>query len=348
MAKDIIKIHQINKKFLQQEVLKDINLSIKQGSITGIIGKSGAGKTTLLRCMNLLEQPDSGIIEINSKNILKLKANKLKLLRQKIGMVFQSFNLISNYTVAQNIALPIEIAGKSKQYISQKVAAIAKLVGLKDKLAEYPSCLSGGQKQRVAIARALVGEVEILLCDEFTSALDPETTLEILELLRDINKSLNVTIILITHDMSVIREICDFVFVINNGEIVETGEIEQIFYNPHHEITKSLISTMFARDIPNAFKTRIIDKPVKNCEIMLRLLFGKSSSQQAIISEMIKVFDISINIISGHLDHIRDATLGNLMITFKYDSKLLAKIITYFEEHQISFELLGYLRGVDE
>ncbi len=348
MAENIIKIHQLNKKFLQQEVLKDINLSIKQGSITGIIGKSGAGKTTLLRCMNLLEQPDSGSIEINGKNILKLNATKLKPVRQKIGMVFQAFNLLSNYTVAQNIALPLEIAGKAKQYINQKIRAIAKLVGLKDKLTEYPSCLSGGQKQRVAIARALVGEVEILLCDEFTSALDPETTLEVLELLRDINQNLGVTIILITHDMSVIREICDFVFVIDDGQIIENGEIEQIFYTPSHQVTKSLINTMFARDIPNVFKVRITKHPVSNGDIMLRLLFGKNSSQQAIISEMIKIFDMSINIIAGHLDHIRDATLGNLLITFKYEPKLLSKVISYLEKHQIRLELLCYLRGTDE
>ncbi len=347
MTENIIKIQQLNKTFLQQEVLKDINLSIKLGSITGIIGKSGAGKTTLLRCMNLLEQPDSGKIEINDQDILKLNANKLKPVRQKIGMVFQAFNLLSNYTVAENIALPLEIASKSKQYINQKIRAIAKLVGLEDKLAEYPSCLSGGQKQRVAIARALVGDVEILLCDEFTSALDPETTLEVLELLRNINQNLGVTIILITHDMSVIREICDFVFVINDGQIIENGEIEQIFYTPHHQVTKALISTMFARDIPNALKARMIEQPVKNCDIMLRLLFGKNSSQQAIISEMIKIFDMSVNIIAGHLDHIRDATLGNLLITFKYESKLLAKIISYLEEHQIRLELLGYLRRMN-
>ena len=347
MNESIIQIYNLNKIFADHAVLKDINLLIYKSSITGIIGKSGAGKTTLLRCFNLLEKPEVGEILINNKNIIDFSFSHLKKLRLKIGMVFQTFNLLYNYTVAENIALPLKLAKYSKEQIKKKVDDIAKLVGLENKLSYYPSRLSGGQKQRVAIARALVADVEILLCDEFTSALDPETTLEILELLREINERLGVTIILVTHDMSVIREICDSVFVLDHGQIIEHGKVEQIFYNPRHEVTKSLISTMFARDIPNVLKTRIIENPSKNCEIMIRLLFGQYSSQKAIVSDLIKKFDISINIIAGHLDHIRDATLGNLLITFKYDQPLLAKIINYFEEHQIRLELIGYLRGIN-
>lgn len=348
MNKDIIKIDNLSKNFNQKEVLKDINLSIMQGSITGIIGKSGAGKTTLLRCLNLLEKPNTGSINVKGDNILNIDSKKLKSIRQKMGMVFQSFNLLSNKNIAKNIALPLKIADIEQKEIDYKVKKIAEFVGLEDKLSEYPSNLSGGQKQRIAIARALVGEVDILLCDEFTSALDPETTLEMLELLRVINQEKSVTIILITHDMSVIREICDFVFVMDAGRIIEYGEVEQIFYSPKERITKSLINNMFARDIPNTLKSRIIKNPTEESDVMLRLLFGRDSSQQAFISEMIKIFDISINIISGHLDHIKDATLGNLLITFKYKKTILDKILIYLENNQIHAELVGYLRGNDE
>ncbi len=341
-----VDIINLNKKYANNTVLNNINLSIKNGSITGFIGKSGAGKTTLLKCLNLLEVPDSGEIIIDGQNILTLKPCNLRRLRKKIGMVFQSFNLLNNRTVAKNIALPLELIGLPKAQIAAKVATIASLVGLTNKLDVYPNNLSGGQKQRVAIARALVCDVNLLLCDEFTSSLDPDTTLEILALLVEINTKLGVTIVIITHDMTVVREICDYVHVIEQGNVIESGIVQEIFYNPKHEITKSLINITLAKEIPNTLKNKLIESASDDCQVMVRLIFLHTSAQKAIISELITSFNISVDIISGHLDHIRNETLGNLLITFKYDRSLYSKIEQFFATHNIRQELLGYLKGI--
>jgi D-methionine transport system ATP-binding protein len=227
---------------LKTEILKNIQINIPRGSIVGLIGKSGAGKTTLLRCLNLLERPDSGQVRVNGQDLMSLSNDQLMKVRQKMGMVFQSFHLLNSKTVFKNIALPLEILGLSREEISLKVNEVAELVGLEGKLNHYPSQLSGGQKQRVAIARALATHSDILLCDEFTSALDPETTIEILNLIRDIKSRLGITIVLVTHDMSVVKKICDMVFVVETGEVVETGSVQEILYSPKHPATQRLVS----------------------------------------------------------------------------------------------------------
>lgn len=344
MSDILVKINCLNKTFADTSILKDVNLFIKKFSITGIIGKSGAGKTTLLRCLNLLEKPDTGQIIIDGQNIISFDSANLRKIRQKIGVVFQSFNLISNKTVAKNISLPLECIGMAKNKIDEKVKHIADLIGLKEKLSVYPSCLSGGQKQRVAIARSLISDVDILLCDEFTSALDPETTLEILELLYQINTTLKVTIIIITHDMTVIREICDYVYVMDKGQIVENGQTFEIFYNPQHEVTRALVSSVLVREIPNSYKTRLTDIPISSNEVLVSLIFSNYSSHKSLVSAVIREFNISINIISGHLDHVRDSTLGNLLISFQYDLVLYPKIVQFLKQHGVNIELLGYLR----
>jgi D-methionine transport system ATP-binding protein len=344
MKNNIIEIIDLNKNFGETIALQNINLAIKKSSITGFIGKSGAGKTTLLRCINLLETPDTGQIKIHGKNLLKLSEKETKEFRRKIGMIFQSFNLLTNRNVRANIALPLEFMPVDKKEIDNKVNTIGSLVGLEDKLNSYPNELSGGQKQRVAIARSLVSDVDILLCDEFTSALDPETTLEILSLIKDINTKLGVTIILITHDMSVIREICDFVYVMDNGNLVESGEIEKIFYNPQHYVTKSMINTLLSKEMPNALVSKLENNPSTNCDVVVCLIFASDSSRKAIVSKVIKKFDIAVNIISGHLDHIRNTTLGNLLVTFKYDVILYSNIVKFFQENKVHLEFLGYLK----
>jgi len=239
----MIQLNNISKSFevkaVRIDALKDISLSIEKGEIFGVIGASGAGKSTLIRCVNLLERPDSGQVIIENDDLMSLSSTGLMLKRRKIGMIFQHFNLLSSRTVYGNISFPLELEGKSKEFISQKVLELLRLVGLEVKADVYPANLSGGQKQRVAIARALANDPYILLCDEATSALDPATTKSILKLLKKINKQLDLTILLITHEMDVIKSICDQVAVLDHGELIETGPVESIFANPQETTTKN-------------------------------------------------------------------------------------------------------------
>lgn len=238
----IIEIKNLHKTYQEQIVLDNINIHITSGSIVGVIGKSGAGKTTLFRCLDLLELPDSGKIIVHGIDILRCNSKQLNKFRQKIGVVFQSFNLLNNRTVGENVALPLEFLGMDKNLIADKVKYMLSMVGIANKIDCYPANLSGGEKQRAAIARALVSDVEILLCDEFTSALDAPTTNEILQLLKTINNQLGVTILLVTHDMFVVKEICQYVYVMDHGKIVEEGNICDIVNHPGNEITKNLFT----------------------------------------------------------------------------------------------------------
>lgn len=330
------------------DVLKGVSLSVPQGHIFGIIGRSGAGKSTLLRCLNGLERPTSGDISIQQQSLVySTKIDRRKILH-KIGTVFQNFNLLSRRTVLQNIALPLEFMGFSIDEITLKTQKIAALVGLSDKHNAYPSQLSGGQRQRVAIARALVSEVTLLLCDEFTSALDPETSLEILALLRELNQELGITIVLVTHDMSVIREICDEVCVLDQGKVVEIGSVESILLRPQHEVTQSLVSHLFIKDLPRTIHDSIHDEPFKDDYAVLRLMFPDNTSFQPTIASLIQKFNVPINIIAGSLGHVREVTFGSMIVTMpthgspKEDS-LLSEVLTYLNTHHIAAEILGYI-----
>ncbi|QRG68646.1 methionine ABC transporter ATP-binding protein [Brevibacillus choshinensis] len=242
----MVGIHKLNKTYKSAKgvitVLQDIDLHIEKGDIFGIIGFSGAGKSTLIRCLNRLEEPDSGRIEIGGKVVTNLSEKELRQARQKIGMIFQQFNLLDAKTVFQNVAFPLEVAGLPKRYIQQRVREILDLVQLGDKANVYPFQLSGGQKQRVGIARALVNEPELLLSDEATSALDPQTTYSILELLKDINRQLNLTIVLITHELDVLQHICNNMAVLEKGRIVETGAVEKFFLRPESDTARRFVS----------------------------------------------------------------------------------------------------------
>ncbi|MBP1764224.1 MAG: Sulfate-transporting ATPase, partial [Firmicutes bacterium] len=229
--------------------LKGIDLGVKAGEIYGIIGKSGAGKSTLIRCINMLEKPSSGNVVVDGEDITLLSERQLRETRKKIGMIFQHFNLISSRTVYDNVAFPLELAGKSKQEIEAEVLPLLELVGLSDRMNRYPAELSGGQKQRVAIARALANHPKVLLCDEATSALDPQTTRSILELLKDINRKFQLTIVLITHEMQVIKEICDRVAVIEGGLIIEQGAVVEVFTRPQSATTRDFIRTIAGYDL---------------------------------------------------------------------------------------------------
>ncbi len=241
----MIELKKVTKRFYQKGkeiiALSEVSLLVPKGKIFGVIGASGAGKSTLIRCVNLLERPTSGSVIVDGKDLMALSSSALATERRHIGMIFQHFNLLSLRTVFDNVAFPLELEGRSKQEIKDRVSELLKLVGLEDKAAVYPENLSGGQKQRVAIARALATNPKVLLCDEATSALDPATTKSILLLLKDINQRLNITILLITHEMRVVRNICDEVAVINSGQLIEQGPVEEVFTSPKNELTKEFI-----------------------------------------------------------------------------------------------------------
>lgn len=299
--------------------LKNINLNVESGEIYGIIGFSGAGKSTLIRIINLLESPSSGEVIVNNKNLRTLSQKDLRLERQKMGMIFQHFNLLTSKNVFENIAFALEIAKWDKASIKSRVLELLDLVDLSDKIHSYPSQLSGGQKQRVAIARALANHPHLLLCDEATSALDTKTTKSILSLLKSIQKKLNLTIILITHQIDVVRSICDKMCVISNGKIVEEGFVEDIFINPQNEITKELISFLLPSKDEN-----IIDLLDDKGDVY-KVIFTGDNAHKPLISQMIRDFNVDVNILSGSIDEVQNTELGHLVIKILGDDLAKSK-----------------------
>jgi len=302
--------------------LHNVSLSIARGRIFGIIGRSGAGKSTLLRLVNRLEQPTAGAVRVNGHDVLGLSAADLVLLRRRIGMVFQHFNLLSAKTVWENVALPLKIAGVPKQQIREKVDALLELVGLSDKRDCLPARLSGGQKQRVGIARALVHDPDILLCDEATSALDPETTQAILALLKDIRRRLGLTIILITHEMAVIREVCDSVAVLEAGQVVETGEVWRVFGDPRHEATRSLLRPL-VHDLPEEWSARLQTfepSPVPRLgavELVLDMRFtgaGEREPELGLLLNRLGTLSQKVSLIQSALEPIQGRMQGRLVL----------------------------------
>lgn len=315
--------------------LKDINLTISDGEIYGIMGLSGAGKSSLIRCINMLEKPTSGSILINGVEMTKLKPKELRNMRKKIGMIFQHFNLLMNSTVYENIAFPLKISKVSDSVIKKRVDELLDVVDLKDKKYAYPSQLSGGQKQRVGIARALANNPDIILSDEATSALDPTTTESILNLLKNINKQYGITIVVITHEMSVIRNLCDKVAVLEDGRIIEEGNVIDIFSNPSTETSKRFLKDMIAELPPDI----LLDDENPNEEI-LRLSFFGNSSNQPVISHMIKNFDVEVNIISGNIERVQNSQIGNLLIKISGEENSIKDAIKFLENNGLRIEVL--------
>lgn len=314
--------------------LNDINLTIKDGCIFGIIGLSGAGKSSLVRCINRLEEPTEGKILINDIDITSLKKAGLREMRKKIGMIFQHFNLLSNSTVYENIAFPLKISSYPKDKIKDRVNELLSLTELEDKSSSYPSQLSGGQKQRVGIARALANNPKLLLSDEATSALDPKTTQSILKLLKDINKKFGITIIVITHEMDVIKEICDEVAVLEDGSIIEQGNVVDIFSNPVTETAKSFIEDM-SSSLPN--NVDINDKPE---EEVVKLRFQGNVTKEPVISRLIKKYDIDVNILVGNVDNIQGISVGNLLIKITGKPGDVKSSIKYLNDLGLQVEVL--------
>ena len=297
------------------KALKDINLTIQRGEIFGIIGRSGAGKSSLIRTLNRLENPSSGTVAVNGVNISAMNEDDLVAFRRRTGMIFQHFNLLSAKTVRENIELPLKVAGVSAAARKLKVDSLLKLVGLEARHNAYPAQLSGGQKQRVGIARALVHDPEILLCDEATSALDPETTHSILALLKSINQTLKLTIVLITHEMEVIREICDRVVVLEHGEMIESGDVWQVFGEPQHEVTQTLL-TPTRQNLPENIQAQLHPYPKSARDaLLLRLSYSGFEASRPNLSALVKALGHDVQIISSSLDVIQQRTVGSVLLT---------------------------------
>ena len=339
----MIELKHITKIFHTQkgdiEACHDVNLTIQNGEIFGVIGYSGAGKSTLVRIINQLEKQTSGEVVIDGEDISQLSSQALRQKRMKIGMIFQHFNLLWSRTVKRNIELPLEIAGIDKEIRKKKTKELIELVGLQGRENAYPSELSGGQKQRVGIARALANDPTILLCDEATSALDPDTTEQILDLLKKINKQLGITIVMITHQMEVVQKVCHRIAVMSDGQVVEEGHVKDIFEHPKHMITRR-----FVRDISSKVTDDQLNENLKTIYpngILLRLTFDEDIARQPIVSKVIKGTDLDISIVSGNLTNTIDSSFGILIINVlggnqeQYDY-----IIQVFENYQVNVEVI--------
>ena len=311
------------------EAAKNISFSIEKGEIFGIIGLSGAGKSTLVRCLNLLERPTSGTIRIKGKNFMELSERKLRKERQNIGMIFQHFNLLMQRTALDNVCFPMEIVGISKKEARKKALEYLKIVGLEEKALSYPSQLSGGQKQRVAIARVLASDSEILLCDEATSALDPQTTKSILELIRKINKEYGITVVVITHEMSVVQEICNRVAVLERGVLVESGTVEELFRSPKTEAARRLVFSGRAQ----------IQK--MNGKRLVRVTFKDKSSFEPVIANLVLTYRTPVNILYADTKNIGGAAEGEMILQLPEIEETAEKMIEYLRETNMGVEELS-------
>ena len=324
------------------KALDDVSIEIRPGEIFGIIGRSGAGKSTLVRCINLLNRPSEGTVTVDGKNLTELSEDELRESRRSIGMIFQHFNLLSSRTVYDNVALPLELVGTPKNVIREKVEPLLKLVGLTEHAHKYPSQLSGGQKQRVGIARALTNDPKVLLSDEATSALDPETTVATLALLKRINKELGLTIVMITHEMQVVKQICERVVVMNYGKIVEQGKVVDIFMSPQHETTKALIGNVMARDMPasilDRFRKARENHPNSDAVYLLRLAFSGNEVTRPVISECSRRFNLDFNILRGTVDDVQGQTLGSLTVLIEAESSVFIEAVNFLRESGVVVE----------
>lgn len=336
----MIRLSAVTKTYAEQQVLKSVDLDIRQGEIFGIIGQSGAGKSTLLRCINLLEKPDSGSVYIDQQDICQLEGDALRLARLQTAMIFQHFNLLQSRTVFENIALAMKIQGFEQEAIESKVEELLELVRLKDKAHQYPSNLSGGQKQRVAIARALSCSPKILLCDEATSAIDPKTREAILALLKKINQTLGITIVLITHEMDVIKSICHRLAVMESGRIIETTSLSEALNQSDTHASQLLFASIKPR-LPNYLAECLSDE-VSNRPV-LRLYFKGAEASTPFISQSSRALNIDINILLANIDSFDNVTCGVLVVEIKADLAQFDAFRAACTNAGIPLEILGYV-----
>ena len=334
-ATEIIRLENVNKTYETKDgqvvALKNINLSIQKGDIFGIIGMSGAGKSTLVRCLNLLEVPTEGKVIIEGNDLTSLKEKELRILRRNIGMIFQHFNLLMQKNVLDNVCFPLELAGMKKKEAKAKARELLEIVGLKDREKAYPIQLSGGQKQRVAIARALANNPKILLCDEATSALDPQTTSSILELLKEINEKYEITIVIITHQMSVVQEVCKNVGIIDGGELVEKGEVLEIFSNPKTKKAKELILSGSENGARKELQTLESTKSV-------RIVFTKQSSFEPVIANMVLKFATPVNILGASTKNVGGIAAGEMLLGLPHDEDTAKEMVQYLKDRGLVVE----------
>ena len=337
----MIKVEHVSKTYKAKqgtvEAVKDVSLEISRGEIFGIIGFSGAGKSTLIRLLNGLESVTSGQISINGKDITKLKRKALLKERQKIAMIFQHFNLLWSRTVEENIAFSLEIAGVAKDARNRKVKELIELVGLSDREKAYPSELSGGQKQRVGIARALANDPEVLLCDEATSALDPVTTKQILSLLKEINRKLGITIILVTHEMEVIKQICDNVAVMENGEIIELSSAYDVFSNPKTKLMKEFISNLHSDD---DFEESLVARSKE--ETIIKVIFKGDAAKEPLIQTLANKYNVTTNILAGRIEYIQNKQLGSLTFSVVGETDNTEKFVNHLIDQVNDVEVNVY------
>ena len=352
----MIELKNVSKTFYKKSgsvhALSAVSLQVSVGEIFGVIGASGAGKSTLIRCINLLEKPTGGEVIVDGRPLLALTPRRLAQERRHIGMIFQHFNLLSSRTVQENVAFPLELSGTSGDVIDARVNELLALVGLTEKRSEYPASLSGGQKQRVAIARTLASNPKVLLCDEATSALDPETTRSILELLKDINRRFGITILLITHEMNVIKAICDRVAIMSEGRIIEQGSVGAIFSHPREELTRRFIASSLNFAIPPEYAARLRrEGPEYTARLrqegpghpLVRLEFTAESAALPLLSTVSRQLAVDHHIVSAQLDQAGGARFGFMLVEISGTAENTQKAIDYYIAHQVKAEVLGYV-----
>lgn len=333
----MIKVENVTKNYGKLTALKNASFEVRAGEIFGIIGYSGAGKSTLLRCLNMLEQPTSGTIRIDTVTMTTLNKRAIRQQRLKIGMIFQHFSLIQTRTVKENIAFALKAAGVKGEASAKRVAELLQLVDLQDKGDFYPAQLSGGQKQRVGIARALANEPKLLLCDEATSALDPTTTEAILQLLQDINKKLGITIVLITHEMDVVQQICDRLAVMQDGEIIEQGEVYDIFAAPKTQLAKQFVDTVHALTLPQPLLQQTTGT-------VLQIIFRGDAAQQDVIAQAVQQFHIRLTILHGQITYIKNQALGTLIVEVIGTAEEQQKAQQYIAQITHQVEVIQYAK----
>lgn len=346
----MIKLENIDVTFKQGakvvNAVKNVSLDVESGDIYGIIGYSGAGKSTLVRTINLLQRPTKGNVVVNGVDLLQLKPKGLRAARKKIGMIFQHFNLMNTLTVFDNVAFPLKKSGKTKSEIEQKVLSLLELVGLEDKVNSYPRQLSGGQKQRVAIARALANDPDVLLCDEATSALDPKTTYSILELLKKVNVQLGITIVIITHEMQVVKEICNKVAVMEEGEVIEQGSVLEIFTNPERDLTKDFIDT--ATHINQGIETVLSHEQLLNLkegDYLVKISFVGASTGEPLITKLSTQFQVAANILFANVEIIQETPVGTLLVGLSGEKSGIENALSYIREQGVSVDVLEESKG---
>ncbi|MDD0814530.1 methionine ABC transporter ATP-binding protein [Curvibacter sp. HBC28] len=328
------------------EALRGIDLRIAAGEVFGIIGRSGAGKSSLVRTINWLNRPSQGTVTVAGRSLGDLSDAQLREARRDIGMIFQHFNLLASRTVYDNVALPLELAHWSADRIRARVEPLLELVGLSAFRDRYPAQLSGGQKQRVGIARALASQPKVLLSDEATSALDPETTRSILALLRDINRELGLTIVLITHQMQVIKQVADRVAVIDGGRIVECGPVLEVFSRPQHATTRSLIEDVVPQSLPEAVLARVqaqLQQSPDASARLLRLVFAGAQGEQALLSDVIRRFNLDLNILHGQVDEVQGQPFGSLSVLARGDAGAVAQAVAQWRQAGVGVEELSHV-----